>query len=264
MRKGLRERRLKMCARRRSPLVLLVGVVTGLAAAPAAAAQRLGGGRRAAAAVTRPLSRSDLGLDPRWQEIPTARGAAIAEPAGPMIGPPAPPPRLAMHFLAGWHHAWPTGPLWEYRRRNLLTLDLGLNVRGDDGHRWGGAVAGYWYQGNRRNLAVKALRRWTLEEASGSYAQVAPGILVAGDDVQVQLHPGLLLEAELGNRWVALAGGLHAQPWQGRVPYDGPERTDLDLVWTLGGRVHGAIGAGVVAVLYLGLAVTFAAGGGWD
>jgi hypothetical protein len=40
---------------------------------------------------------------------------------------------------------------------------------------------------------------------------------------------------------------------------------DIDVTWTLGGRVHGAIGAGALVALYLAVALAFASGGGgWD
>ena len=261
------ERRLKMKARRRSPVVLAVGVLSALAAAPAAAAGKVAGQRRARAAtvetftVGRPVPAPAV----QWQEVPGAQSPAMPGPTiGPLQGPPAPPTRLEMIFQAGWQHTWPSTGLWDDRSRNLFSLDLGMTVRGDDGHRWGGAATGFWYAGYRRNLALKGIRRWTLEEASGSYLQFAPGVLIAGDDDRVDLEPGLLLEAELGNKWVALTTGLQVQPWSGGWAWEAPD-SGIDVIYTLGGRVHGAIGAGAVAALYLVVLIAFASGsGGWN
>ena len=75
-------------------------------------------------------------------------------------------------------------------------------------------------------------------------------MLIAGDDDQVDLSPGLLLEAELGNKWVALTTGLQVQSWSGGWAWEAPD-SGTDVIYTLGGRVHGAIGAGALAALYL-------------
>lgn len=264
------ERRLKMKARRRSPVVLALGVLSALAAAPAAAAGRVAGLRRtqAVTADSFTLERPVPAPAADWQEVPGAERPAALVPAptiGPVQGPPAPPTRLAMIFQAGWQHTWPSTGLWDDRYHNLFSLDLGMTVRGSDGHRWGGAATGFWYGGHRRNLALKGIRRWTLEEASGSYLQFAPGVIVAGEDEKVDLSPGLLLEAELGNRWVALTTGLQVQPWSGGAAWGEPDN-DIDVIYTLGGRVHGAIGAGAIAALYLVVLIAFASSssGGWN
>ena len=257
------ERRLKMKARRRSPVVLALGVLSALAASPAAAAGRVAGVRRTQAATADGFAPArPVPAQADWQEVPRAQPPAVPAPTiGPVQGPPAPPTRLDMIFQAGWQHTWPSTGLWENRSRNLFSLDLGMTVRGDDGHRWGGAATGFWYAGYRRNLALKGIRRWTLEEASGSYLQFAPGVLVAGDDDRVDLSPGLLLEAELGNKWVALTTGLQVQPWSGGWDWEAPD-SGTDVICTLGGRVHGAIGAGAIAALYLVVLVAFASGSG--
>ncbi len=261
------ERRLKMKARRRSPVVLALGVLSALAAAPAAAAGRVAAQRRTQAATVDSLALTRPASAPTdWQEVPGVQPPAESTPAsGPTQGPPAPPTRLEMIFQAGWQHTWPSTGLWGNRNHSLFSLDLGMTVRGDDGHRWGGAATAFWYTGYRRTLALKGIRRWTLEEASGSYLQLAPGVIIAGEDDQVDLSPGLLLEAELGNKWVALTTGVHVQSWSGDSAWSQLDH-GTDLIYTLGGRVHGAIGAGVMVGLYLFVALAFAAGGagGWN
>ena len=118
--------------------------------------------------------------------------------------------------------------------------------------------------GRGLHLPRRFLSFFVLEEASGSYFQLAPGILATGEDERVDLKPGALLEAELGNRWVALTTGLHVQPWT-HDRFGDPAAHDVDVMWTLGGRVHGAIGLGTIAVLYLSLAIAFASSSGsWD
>jgi len=255
----IRPRRLKMNARRRSPLMLAVSVLATWLGVPRTAAA--GGPRRGQAAAPE-TTLAAAG----FAEIPLDPGPTAASPPDPVDADRATPatPRLSMLFQTGWQHIWTSTALWDLRSRNLFTLDLGMLVRGDDGHRWGGALTGLWYAGHRRVLGVKAIRRWTLEDLSGSYLQLAPGLLASGEDERVDLQPGLLLEAELGNKWVALATGLQVQPWQhGRWP--GAAGGDVDVIWSLGGRVHGALGLGALAVCYVGLLMAFAASsGGWD
>ena len=250
-----RERRLKMKARRRSPVMLAMGVVTALAAAPGAVA--------AAAAAASGPGRTERAARDEVGGPPSARDAA--GPCAERLGPPAPPARLEMIWQAGWHHGWTSSDLGAPRSASIFSVDLGMTVRGDDGHRWGGAVEGFWYGGHRSNVALKGVRRWTLEEASGSYVQLSPGLL-AGTDDRVDLDPGFLLEAELGNPYVALCTGLHVQGWRARP--SGPEFPErgVQTTWTLGGRVHGGIGAGIVVGAYLALALLFATsgGGGWS
>jgi hypothetical protein len=243
---------MKMNARRRSPVMLAVSVLAAWLTAPGAAA---GGRRNRAGGAAAAVPCAEI---PAWRGTPTpAAGDTV-----PVCTPPT--PRLSMLFQTGWQHAWPSSALWDSRHDKVFSLDLGMLVRGDDGHRWGGAVTGFWYSGHRRVLGVKGIRRWTLEEASDSYLQLAPGVLAAGEDERVDLRPGLLLEAELGNRWVALATGLHVQPWA-HDRFADPGARDVDVIWTLGGRVHGAIGIGMLAVVYLSLVVAFASSsGGWD
>ena len=244
-----------MNARRRSPVMLAMSVLAAWLTAPGSAAA---GGRRSRAHA------AATAVEVPFAEIPARSGPPAPAALDTARAPDSELPRLGMLFQAGWQHAWPSTALWDARESNVFSLDLGLLVRGDDGHRWGGAVTGFWYSGHRRVLGLKGIRRWTLEEASGSYVQLAPGILATGEDERVDLQPGLLLEAELGNRWVALTTGLHVQPWEHDRYFD-PAARDVDVIWTLGGRVHGAIGFGALAVVYLSLVIAFASNsGGWD
>jgi len=262
------ERRLKMNARRRSPLMLAFSVVTALGSAPAAGAARAAEQRRqeTAAAVTDTfkLGRPGAGRPGTWQEVGGTPSPSAAVSPPPVCGPPRPEPRLHVLARTGWQYgAYSTG-LWRNRSHNIFSLDLGMTYRGDDGHHWGGCLTGFWYGGYRRSLAVKLVRRWTLEEASGSFFQLSPGILAAGEEAGAVLTPGGLLEAELGNEWVSLTTGVQVQPWS-RDTWDGRHEEDTDVIWTLGVRTNAGVGAVAVLTLYMALVVAFAtSSGGWN
>ncbi len=248
----IHSRRLKMNARRRSPIMLLFGILT--AGAPASAAARGAAPRRERAAVADTESPRRLG-EVSWEEIPG--GGDLLEPWFRLT----PKPRLEMVWQTGWQYTWLSGrnPRRRYgsdQGSYQFTHDLGLVVRGGDGHLWGGASTIIW-QASRRNLyAVKGIRRWCLDPVSDVYAQVAPGFVFAGGESGLDVTRGGLLELELGNRWVAFTTGVHAVGWRTTDPslWSGPESGTV-LTWYFGGRTHGAVGLGV----YLGLILVFVA-----
>lgn len=259
------ERRLKMKARRRSPVMLAFSLLTALGQAPSAwAATRRGEQRREARVAAGRLvtAPADSGRTSGWSEV----GAVRIGPPVPSVAPePArPEPEVAVLARTGWQRGVYSTGLWEGRSGSVFSADLGLTVLGDDGNRWGGCVTGFWYGGDRRNLALKVVRRWRLDDAPGAFFQLSPGLLVAGDDAEVDLHPGAVVEAELGNTWFGVTTGVQLQPWTRRA-VDGSTDDELEVTWTFGARSHPAVAAATVMVLYLALVIAFASGGaGFD
>jgi hypothetical protein len=241
--------------------MLAVGLFTAALSGPTAARGAAPRRERPAAADTAVRSRpGEVG----WQEIPRADDELL-EPWFQL----RPRPRLAMLWQTGYQRTFLSGDPWpaadgRSRDRYQFTHDLGLLVRGRGGHQWGGATTLIW-QGSRRTLyAVKGIRRWSLEPGADVYFQVAPGVIVGGEEDGRDIAPGALCEAELGSRWVALTAGVHAVGWRANV--EPPLREPADgrtVTWYVGGRAHGAVGLGI----YLGLVLIFAAtyrGRGWD
>jgi len=257
-----RERRLKMKARRRSPVMLAMGVVTALASAPAAG--------QTATGQRKPRPAATVAGEP-WSEIP---GASITLPAADQApGRTAPAVGVGLFLQTGLqmgigHHPGRSNPPYagyddDDGSEAVYSLDLGMFTRDRRGAGWGGAVSGYWYGSGRRNLGLRALRRWPLGPDPDTYLQLSPGLLLAGQDDDVELGPGALLELEAGNRWIAMTAGVHTQLWSDGVqtPW---EAGRFDTTVTVGGRVHGAIGIAALAVLYLAAVASLHGGAGLD
>lgn len=254
-------RRLKMNARRRSPFMLLLGFLS--LGAPTQAAARGAGPRRDRAAVADRLP-EEFSPD-RAREAPAVPPEDLLEPWYRI----EPEPRVRMLWQVGVQKTWVSGrqpsraSAWAYDDRQL-THDLGLLVRDGDGrHHWGGATTLIWQDYDRNLYGFKAIRRWSLDPHSDTYLQLAPGLIVGGEQGGVDITPGGLLELEVGNTWVALTTGVHVIGWRANAEADFPEaERGTNTTAYVGLRTHGLIGLGV----YLGLFIAFAAtyNGGLD
>jgi hypothetical protein len=165
-------------------------------------------------------------------------------------------PRTELLFRAGVHRTWSGLPSDREHSPVVATVDLGLLHRGDDGDQWGGAAAGYWWGSGRRTFGAKAIRRWRLDPAPDTYWQVAAGVTLNGSPDGPGVDPALVLEAELGNRWLAAAAGLHVQPWNASERY-GLQDDGTALIGTAGVRAHGVVGLGVVLAAMLAFVIAF-------
>lgn len=255
MTEDIANRRLRMKARRRSPFMLALGVLTAALAGPTLARGAAPRRERAAAAAPDTAPRLRLG-EVGWEEFPVAEDPLL-EPWLDL----RPPPRLEMLWQAGYQRTflaedpWPTG----YRNRRdryQFTHDLGLLVRGDDGHQWGAATTVIWQASRRTLYAVKGIRSWRLDPHSDVHLRLAPGVVVGGEENGRHIEPGWLFDVELGSRWVALTAGVHGVSWRAAV--DPPLREPAageTITWYVGGRTHGAVGLGIC----LGMVAVFVA-----
>ncbi|MCP4571032.1 MAG: hypothetical protein GY838_01645 [bacterium] len=170
-------RRLKMNARRRSPFMLLLGILT--AGAPAYAASGNGSQRREKAAAADSLS-DDSSLrragEVGWQVDPAWSGDEFE----PWFRT-KPEPRVRVLWQTGLQKTWVSGHLQSrpYHRdfgARQFTHDLGLLVRDKGGrHHWGGATTVIRQGGTRTLFAFKGIRRWSLDPPRTSTFRSPPG-----------------------------------------------------------------------------------------
>ncbi len=177
-------------------------------------------------------------------------------------------------FQMGGHVHLKRDSFWDNRNfegdsetRIWLSWDLGLMNRDRNLNGWGGGVFG-WVGGDYDSAwGLKGYRRWALGSEAEPYFQIGPGIILgASDQEQEYGDVGVLLEAELGARYVALCTSVTFLPYTGRgfdrvwngQSYDvTPGQDGLDVAWNLGMKVAGPF-AGLtttlaVAALYIAL-----------
>ena len=245
-------RRLKMNARRRSPFMLLLGFLT--AGAPVSAAARGGSPRRERAAAVEESPERRLG-EVGWDDF-------LLEPEAEPWLRTKPEPRVRMLWQTGLQKTFVSGrrqsqPYWRNYPARQITMDLGVLVRDRDSRdHWGGAATVLWQDEYRTLYAVKAIRRWSLDDFGSAYFQVAPGVVIGGEQDDADITPGGLLELEVGNTWVALVTGVHVVGWStgSRMDWTGQEleaEQGINTTVYAGIRTHGLIGLAAYLALFI-------------